>query len=287
MLFAIIRTFGIFCGIFVTFPWVMVGSLFRLFNGVLLKWGVSRHYLASGWIMFFWAKVMLLLAGVRVRSFGIGNVRDLLERNVPFLGLFQHASNLDAFSYASGPLFMSYVGKKSLTKIPFVGWMFYASGALIPIDRKNGDVIVHDGIPVDIFPEGTRSKTGQIIDFKMGAFHMAKKAKIPLVPMLISGSNSLWPHGQMFPSEGTVAIRILKTVYPEEYENLTARELKDKIRELMLGENAEEYPISLGKPSIFYRVASIVFNFIMYILFYYHLKYLYFVPFWWLGQILF
>lgn len=54
-----------------------------------------------------------------------------------------------------------------------------------------------------IFPEGTRSKSGQIQSFKKGAFHLAKSAAIPIAPLLLTGIYELWPSG-IFPESGTI-----------------------------------------------------------------------------------
>jgi len=115
---------------------------------------------------------------------------------------------------------------------------------------------------------------------------MAKKALVPIVPILISGASRLWPHGQWFPSEGAAAVRFLEPIYPDEYNEWEVHEFRDKMRMLMLEKNTQDLEHDLEPPGLFHKLLSLLTTFIMYILFYYHMKYIYFVPFWWISSMI-
>eukprot|EP01129_Flabellula_baltica_P013381 TRINITY_DN6190_c0_g1_i1.p1 TRINITY_DN6190_c0_g1~~TRINITY_DN6190_c0_g1_i1.p1 ORF type:complete len:233 (+),score=26.97 TRINITY_DN6190_c0_g1_i1:691-1389(+) len=228
----------------------------------------------------------------------VHNIQEIIDNDEANLGMFQHCSNLDPFVSALSPLHYKYIGKKSLLSVPIIGWMISASGSMISIDRENrkdaiatldkvGNLIKNEHVSATIYPEGTRSENGQINEFKLGGFHLALKSKPPIVLMLISGANAIWPKGQLFPSEGTVAARFLPVLRPEEYEGMDPHDFRDMVRRRMLEENAKESPIKLNRPSIFYRCLSLFANIVMYILFYYQMKYLFFIPLCWIGRIFF
>jgi 1-acyl-sn-glycerol-3-phosphate acyltransferase len=78
------------------------------------------------------------------------------------------------------------------------------------------------GTPMIFFPEGTRSKTGELGEFKMGAFRLAKSLNISIVPITVDGCADMLPKGSIWPKFNKVTI----TVHPKiESNNLTASEL--------------------------------------------------------------
>lgn len=95
-----------------------------------------------------------------------------------------------------------FVSKASILKIPIVGWaMKWARMITIDRDDKRSQLdtfrkcvdALKKGTSIFIFPEGTRSPTGALIDFKKGPFAMAKKASVPIVPITILGTSRLMP----------------------------------------------------------------------------------------------
>ncbi|MEJ2109656.1 MAG: lysophospholipid acyltransferase family protein [Acidobacteriota bacterium] len=96
------------------------------------------------------------------------------------------------------PIQFRWIAKKSLFKVPFMGWHMRRSG-YIPIDRENPrnaarSIIkaakeIRGGVSAIAFPEGTRSRTGNLGRFHSGAFALALRAGVPLVPITLEGSN--------------------------------------------------------------------------------------------------
>ena len=121
----------------------------------------------------------------------------------PTIVVANHQSFLDLpLSYLL-PWSMKWVAKKDLFKIPFLGWIIYMTGH-ISIDResmRSAKVLdklvepIQKGIPGMIFPEGTRTQTGELKDFKNGAFKLAKRYNFNILPIVLDGGHQAMPSG--------------------------------------------------------------------------------------------
>jgi 1-acyl-sn-glycerol-3-phosphate acyltransferase len=92
----------------------------------------------------------------------------------------------------------------------------------------------NDGIHLCTFPEGTRSLSGRLMEFKNGAFKMAHKAGAPVIPLSIVNSHKVMPIGWMFamkPSRGTSKVIVHE---PVESTGKTEEELTEAVRESMI-----------------------------------------------------
>ncbi|MCA9617696.1 MAG: 1-acyl-sn-glycerol-3-phosphate acyltransferase [Myxococcales bacterium] len=128
-----------------------------------------------------------------------------------------HVSNSDAFLISHLPWEMKWLGKSSLFYIPFVGWLMWLAGD-VPVRRgakgSVKDAMAHcrehleRGMPVMIFPEGTRSKTGELLPFKDGAFRLAIETGADILPIGVAGTKTALPkHSWRFGfSQGLVAV---------------------------------------------------------------------------------
>lgn len=141
-----------------------------------------------------WARRLLKIIDVKVNVHGLENLPK--DKNVLFIG--NHQGNFDI------PIYMSYidipkgfVAKIELTKMPGIKtWMEYMNCIFMDRSsiRKAGEAIVmgikslKSGNSLVIFPEGTRSKSDKMGDFKAGSFKLATKSKVPIVPVTIDGS---------------------------------------------------------------------------------------------------
>jgi len=162
-----------------------------------------------------WSAGILWAAGVRVVIEGAEN----LPQERPAIMVANHQSWFDVFPLvAYFPRDYRFVAKKELESVPIFGPSWQACGH-ISIDRadlsnaiaalESAGKVVREGAPVIImFPEGTRSATGQLGDFKKGAFVLAIQAAVPIVPAAILGSNEVMPKGSWRIRSGTVRIRI-------------------------------------------------------------------------------
>jgi 1-acyl-sn-glycerol-3-phosphate acyltransferase len=141
-----------------------------------------------------WSKDNLWLSRARVEIEGIQN----LDLEHPQILAANHSGLHDILALSANlPLQFRWVAKKSLFHVPFMGWHMHRCG-YIPIDRENprdaaksiveAASIIRSGVNAIAFPEGTRSRTGDLGGFRSGAFALALRAGVPLVPVTLEGS---------------------------------------------------------------------------------------------------
>lgn len=185
-----------------------------------------------------WCKSLLWGGGVQVEFEGL----EHLDPTRPAVLVSNHESWYDVFALAGHlPVDYRFVGKKELLKVPFFGPAWVACGH-IPIDRTNrkaaieslrvaGEKIRRERAVVVMFPEGTRSKDGELLPFKKGAFVLALESGVPVIPVGVSGGRQLMPKGSFFVRPGTMRVNVGR---PIEVEGLTVADrdhLMDRARE--------------------------------------------------------
>jgi 1-acyl-sn-glycerol-3-phosphate acyltransferase len=172
------------CG-FSTAFWASISLIGSLVSGS----GRLQHY-----CMRRWSENNLRFSRAHVEIEGLENV----DRTRPQIFVVNHSGLHDILSLAAHlPIQFRWVAKKSLFSIPFMGWHMRRSG-YIPIDEENPreaarSIIaaaeeIAGGVNAIIFPEGTRSKTGDLGEFYSGAFALCLRAEVPLVPVVVEGS---------------------------------------------------------------------------------------------------
>lgn len=181
---------------------------------------------------------ILKIAGIKLKISGEENI----DKKASYIFAANHSSLFDipAMQFAV-PQQTSIVYKKELAKIPLFGWQMLA-GPYILIDRKRADsarksieeakrIMSEQGRSVLLFPEGTRSKTGEVQPFKRGAFYLASRVGFPIVPVSISGTDKILPKGKFKLRSGTIHIHY---GIPFEARNISAKkdeiELMEKVR---------------------------------------------------------
>lgn len=177
-----------------------------------------------------WAGMMLSWAGVKVEVTGAEN----FPMDRPALITPNHQGNFDIpVVLACLPRLCAVVSKKEVEKIPFIaGWMKLFNCILL--DRGNAraalasmkqvEKLLGDGIPVIIFPEGTRSKSSNMNEFKHGAIKPATNSGVPIVPVAIEGTYKIMEANGGFMKPGNVKIHILP---PIETKGLSKEETKE------------------------------------------------------------
>ena len=93
---------------------------------------------------------------------------------------------------------------------------------------------INRGASIAIFPEGTRSKDGEIHRFKSGAFTLAKEAGVPILPVVLHGSDTLFANGWRLPWRHTFRVEVLDPVPAEVVASMEVKELSEMVREKMV-----------------------------------------------------
>jgi 1-acyl-sn-glycerol-3-phosphate acyltransferase len=172
---------------------------------------------ASPWIdpvIRVWARLVLWGAGVKVRGEGL----ETIDRGKRYILIANHHSYFDIpCIFAAIPQPIRFMAKKSLFSIPIFGWALARAG-FIPIDRKNRRTAVKSfdlavdrirkGNTIVIFPEEGRSAELAMRPFQRGAFLLAIRSELPILPLAIDGTYEVLRVGAKRITPGVVTIRV-------------------------------------------------------------------------------
>ena len=187
------------------------------------------------WVTMAW---LMQVLRVRVKLTGLEKLPD-----EPCLWVSNHRSDFDPMTVLAvlKSRRIAYISKESNFKIPIVGNFIHHAGFLA-IDRGNGmramrtlkqaaEMMKTEGIDVGIYPEGTRSKTGELLRFKSGAFLLAKKAEAPIAVLTTKGTDCI---SKNFPFRSTtVEINILTVIDKETVMESEREELTERVRSII------------------------------------------------------
>lgn len=136
----------------------------------------------------------------------------------PHVYVMNHQSMLDIVcAFAAIPVNLRFVCKHTLSYVPFLGWYIWAT-QMVPVNRTNRSQAVASlskaaervrrGANIIAFPEGKRSRAGEILPFKKGPFMLALEAGVPLIPIAIHGSGAVLPSDGFRLRPGTIRVRV-------------------------------------------------------------------------------
>jgi 1-acyl-sn-glycerol-3-phosphate acyltransferase len=137
------------------------------------------------------------------------------------------------------------VSKSSVFKVPFIGWNMVIN-RYVGLVRGNRESIMKmlatcerwldRGVPVLLFPEGTRSFDEEVKPFKDGAFHLAVRKQVPVIPIVLAGTGRTLPkHGFVLREHANCHVRVLDPVDPKPFGDDVAA-LRDHVRGLIVAE---------------------------------------------------
>lgn len=213
----------------VVLPVMFFGLLIALVVNLVDPSGDRFHRMAA-----WWGRFCARLMGINVEMTG----ETLYDTGRNYLIVSNHAGMADIpLILGMIPLNMRFVAKEELGKIPVFGWVLKQAGYVLIKRGQSREAlkslfkaveVLKSGRSVHIFPEGTRSENGDLKPFKRGAFIIAEKAGVPVLPVTIIGSNRLTPKKSLKISKATVRLVIGK---PIETSGRTAQEIQENVFE--------------------------------------------------------
>jgi 1-acyl-sn-glycerol-3-phosphate acyltransferase len=177
---------------------------------------VVLHLYSSAWATFY----IHINPLWRLRTSG----RELLPWNGAAVFVANHTSLVDVLALFALYRPFKWVAKDSLFRVPLVGWNMRLNG-YVPLVRGSGPSVramlarcgslLHAGIPVFFFPEGSRSADGRLGPFKLGAFALAVQHRVPVYPIAVWGTRDALPkHGLTLRQRARMRIQVLPPLLP-------------------------------------------------------------------------
>lgn len=197
-----------------------------------------------------WARTILWGAGVTVTVVN----RDRLETGERFVIVANHYSYFDIpVLFAAIPHPLRFFAKASLFKIPIFGWSIRAAG-FIPIDRKNRRTALQSfdlasgrirmGNTILVFPEEGRTRHRELRPFQRGAFLLALRSELPILPVVIEGTRRVMKTREIRVRPGPVTVTVLEKIDTRgisvKDNERVAAETRQKIRVVLFGDEAAQ-----------------------------------------------
>lgn len=229
--------------------WV-VGITYRIFNPEKLSHVMHEFSCA-------WARGIVNI--VPGWSYSVEGKENLpTAHGDPVIVVANHQSAVDILAVMVLSIQFRWLSKASVFKLPLIGlimnWIDY-----IPIER--GSIDSHKqalrrlteklkkGVSVVFFPEGTRSKTGKLKEFKVGAFKLSKEQNLPVLPIALVGTRDMLEKDSLMPAPANMTIKVLPRVtikpgedledYAERVRGMIAHELGTTIEPAVKSARAE------------------------------------------------
>ena len=182
-----------------------------------------------------WARLLLRVAGVSIEV----EAADNIDPTAPQVVVANHSSWFDPLvlaGFCPGPYV--FVAKKEVARVPFFGMALRACGHIY-IDRSDRDLAVEslevarerledDGPSIIMFPEGTRSATGELQRFKKGTFVLAIQAGAEVVPAALIGARDVMKKNDLLVHPGVIRLRFGTPIPVDSYDFEQRDELADR-----------------------------------------------------------
>ncbi len=215
---------------------VVCGSL------VIVLGRIPRARTLTEKVIRAWSAAWLVPAGCELEVVG----REKVDTTRSYVVVANHLSNLDVMvCFQAIPLPIRYLAKKELFSIPLLATAMRSIGivevdrqarsaAIESVNQQSSRVIQH-GDSLIIYPEGTRSRDGDLKPFKKGAFTMAVAAGMAVVPVTIHGTWEMWRPGGKTIRRGKVTVVIDDPLPTDGMQREDVEALRKQVREIIEG----------------------------------------------------
>ena len=166
----------------------------------------------------------------------------------PYVAVSNHESLADIFLISHLPWEMKWLSKEAIFRIPVMGWMMRLAGD-IPVHRTSRGsraealeacrARLRNGVSVMIFPEGTRSRTDDLLPFKDGAFRLAVEAGVPILPLVVAGTRGAMQAGSLVFGRAVAEVRALDPIPTDGLTVADVPALRDRVREQIVAARAQ------------------------------------------------
>ncbi|GLU01345.1 hypothetical protein SLE2022_186570 [Rubroshorea leprosula] len=185
-----------------------------------------QHHIAKMWAL------LTVTPFIKIEFEGLDN---LPSSDTPAVYVSNHQSFLDIYTLLTLGRSFKFISKTSIFLFPIIGWAMFMMG-VIPLKRMDSRSqleclkrcmdLIKKGASVFFFPEGTRSKDGKLGVFKKGAFSVAAKTGVPVVPMTLIGTGKIMPAGM----EGILNLGSVRVVIHKPISGSDPQTLCDEAR---------------------------------------------------------
>ncbi|MEA3279931.1 MAG: lysophospholipid acyltransferase family protein [Thermodesulfobacteriota bacterium] len=231
--------------------WVVLVTIYFSIAAIIVSF-IKEGCVMPNKVAKIWARCILFGSRIRVTVTGLSSI----DLSLPHIYMSNHQSVFDIpVLQACLPVRFRWLAKAELFKIPVFGYALGRAGH-ISIDRSNrksafkslnnAAINIRNGVSVIIFPEGTRSRDGNIRQFKKGGFILAVDAGVPVVPVIIHGTWPLMLKNRVLIKPGNIIIEIKDPIKTTDYTRKTKDDLLKKVRKVICESFEEGRKVSKG-----------------------------------------
>lgn len=193
----------------------------------------ALHYFTQLWAAMY----IYTIPGWHIKIKG----KENYDKKKVYMMVANHQSHLDILSTSFLLFHFKWVSKAEVFKIPIIGWNMSLNN-YVKLRRgdkksiiamvKDASKAIDDGSSIFIFPEGTRSIDGNLRQFKSGAFIIAKRKKIPILPIVINGTREIIQKDTLdFEPKGNMEYIVLPEIPYSEYKDMETGEIANMVRD--------------------------------------------------------
>ena len=213
----------------------------------LITWSFDSNLRVLHLFTQYWESFLLFVVPTwRIKVIG----KEKIDKKKKYVIVSNHQSEFDILLASKLYTHFKWISKESAFHYPIIGWVMKMN-KYIALKRGDKRSIVHmikeciqnlnQGNSIWIYPEGTRSKTGVLRSFSSGAFVIAKKAKVGILPVVINGTKNIQEKGAWTLNfKAKISIEVLDEIPYEEIKGKTTEELSLIVYNL-IAERVEEH----------------------------------------------